>query len=209
MKNNLDSLSDRLSGIRNPCTKGTLKAAISYGLDTINNPQENPAAVFSFLEKLSSFYHEGRKSLSPGEFRGRFRESGGVQGINDDSIHAIFQAMANSVIDSFADSGENHSEIGKFLSWFSRAYHERASGAGRMERRRKYRELSGSDKLYLFNKYQSSGLSRKEFADKYNLSSVYALDRVRKYNQVGETEYASISDILGGKGLRMAMGLIP
>jgi hypothetical protein len=159
-----------------------------------------------FLGKFNSFYEsESKTSSTWSEVRKRFTGIDSTNNVEDYSTRVMVKAMANSAIDSIVDSEENHGVISEFFSKLKRHYREEARKIGAVKRQ--YRELSSGDKLYLFNKYANSGMTRRAFAESNDLSSTYALDRIRKEYGRKSSEYAPISEILNEKSISLVRAL--
>ena len=59
MGNRLEKLLRITERIKDPCTRGTMKAAISYCTDSAGDSHENHDSVFSFISAFGSFYGDG------------------------------------------------------------------------------------------------------------------------------------------------------
>ena len=191
MRNHLEKLLCITEGIKDPCTRGTMKAAISYCADSAGDPHENHGSIFSFISALSSSYGSGAvsgdRAYETPEINSYLRD------VKDIHTQAMLKAMANSAADSLGNPEESHDSMHRFFRELAYGYREKSKNFGKIKTR-KYKELSFGEKISLFYEYKNSGMNKKDFVLSNGLSSVYALNKIIKDNSVKETEYFRLSE---------------
>ena len=193
----LANILEGLGKVRDPVTKGTLKATAYSVVDTLRDLGENHNDISSFLENLTSFYGSEKNMGREGyELREDFKTIDTISKVREPNTRVMVRAMANSAVDSLRDSRENHDAVNNFFKKFDRFYWNEARKSGMLSTRR-YSDLGEGERVYLYDKYQRSGMTRNEFVRSYGLSSTYALDKIRKEYGCEKVETLPISEILG------------
>ncbi len=217
MNDSLDNLVKVLDKIKNPVTKGTLKQGLFSFYESLNDEMEDHQVISSFLAEFNSFVNGESQNL-PKDYgiRQRFRQIDTTDKIKSPYTKGMFKAMANSAIDSLADPWENHDVVNYFFNELSEIYQGKVKPViipfKKEIQIKKYGELSESEMDDFFDAYRSSGMTRRGFVESYRnkdsvrLSSVYALDKLRKECRKKSPYFASGT---GTAGLPVAMAASP